>query len=116
MNTQNQVEEYPDNVVPMVRPAPKPPGTGVDWLRSIPKETRFLARRKMNKGPLLDSYGVAYREGNAVLLASESPNGPGYVFIWVDSPLFSAQNELYLILPKTEPDEEAGQPQETKDG
>jgi hypothetical protein len=98
-----------DNVLPFEQPtlatAPSPPGG--DWLRTLPHETRFIARPRNYKGPWLNAYGVAGIIPAAVCLAIFQDGN--MTLQWVDSKNFSQQNEFVSILPEMK---EAEQPPE----
>lgn len=90
------------NILTFQRPASDSSGKGdgKDWLRELPFEARFLAKKKSAAGYIYDSYGISMVIPEAVLLASISPDRPGFQFDWVDSQKFSEQNMFIALLPE----------------
>ena len=99
---ENNVYSFPE---PELATDGAPPGG--DWLRTLPHETRFLAKPRNYKGPWLNAYGVAGIIPAAVCLALFQEGS--MTLQWVDSKNFSQQNEFVSILPEMK---EAEQPPE----
>lgn len=99
-----------DNVIPFEQPAlataPTPPGE--DWLRQLPPEARFVAKPMNYKGPWLHHYGIGCVMPWGILLAYEEEPYPGMRWRWVDSKVFSQQNQFVGLIPMME--EEPDQP------
>lgn len=98
-----------DNILPFDQPqlatATSPPGG--DWLRTLPHESRFLARPRNYKGPWLNAYGIAGILPAAICLGIF--NEGSMTLQWVDSKNFSRDNEFVTLLPEMK---EAGPPPE----
>lgn len=114
MNTllDEEKEDKPSNVIPF-KLAPKEPFDGSsNWLKKLPKETRFLSRPKNTKEFLLEDFIVASDliEGtDAVCLGHNSSKGLSFNIY--DSENFSKFMELYTVLTqhKEEQEPENGQ-------
>lgn len=97
-----------DNILSFAVPKPEmQPPDGTDWLRALPPNTRFLARKKGAVSQVfLELFGIGYITPNAVLLAYESDYGPGMQMKYVDSAEFSRRYILVEVLPEMVPFEE----------
>lgn len=97
-----------DNILSFAVPKPEmQPPDGTDWLRALPPNTRFLARKKGAVSQVfLELFGIGYITPNAVLLAYESDYGPGMQMKYVDSAEFSRRYIHVENLPEMIPLEE----------
>lgn len=101
MNTQPEDDEEVlanSNVVAFARPAPAPPG-GPDWLRTLPPDSRFLARKKNHTGYSLEWFGIGQILPKAMLLAHEGQMG-GMGWTWVISEKFCQTYDFHSMLPQ----------------
>ncbi len=78
--------------------ATAPTGTGEDWLRNLPDETRFTARTRNYKGPWLQAFGISAKYPLCILVAIFEKGSMDMVF--VDSQKFSRDYELVEIIPE----------------
>lgn len=104
-----------DNVIPLhtdLATAPKPPGD--DWLRRLPMDTRFIAKPKHRPpSAYMPWYGIAGIFDKVILLGMDHEFQPGHVqFRYVDSAIFSANNDLVQVLPDMIAIEEEKPPEE----
>jgi hypothetical protein len=90
--------EVVDNVVPFAKPAPAPPG-GPDWLRTLPPDSRFLAKKKNASGYALEWFGIGQTLPKAMLLAHEGQMG-GMGFTWVITEKFCQTYDFHSMLPQ----------------
>src|SRR5688572_11577775 len=97
----NQRKGEDDNVLPFESPAIKPDPTDpeFDWLRALPNEARFCAKKKGFKTAYFDHYGIGCVMPWGVLLACQSDIHPGMDWKWVDSREFSKQNIFIGLIP-----------------
>lgn len=98
-----------DNVLsfePVPKPEQKPPD-GPDWLRSLPVNTRFLAKKKNATNQVfLELFGIGHVTPKAVLLFSEVEYGPAMIPKYVNSAAFSRMYDHVETLPVMKPLEE----------
>lgn len=91
---------------PIIEPKLAGQDGGRDWLRALPKKTQFLSKKKTNRGPLYDCFGILEFTKKAALLYDFLPPMGALTHIWVDTAAFSKDNVLVEILPANPPLEE----------
>ena len=98
------------------KPEMKPPD-GPDWLRSLPVNTRFLAKKKGAVSQVfLELFGIAHITPKSILLFSEVEYGPAMVPKYVDSSEFSRRYIFVETLPEMKPLEEGDGVEDGRDG